>query len=246
MNESDPIRTLVRRAVHEAMEIPSADFRDLIVAPAQTRRSNRLRVVAVVPLLALVAGGFSMLRERSTTTVAAQKSRPKIVFPVDAPFNFTDTFGAPRMTGTPYAHKHQGADIFAKEGSPIRALADGVVFNVGVAKLGGNKLWLRTSGGTCFYYALIGKFSASMTKQIRPLTTQTKSSVSGDEASAEVGRTEIRAGTILGWAASSGSGVPTYVHVEVRPNCGDAVNPMPVLNALKRGDVKTFEKLTRA
>jgi hypothetical protein len=253
MTDSDPIRSLVRRAVNEAMDEPESNpdhQHEVAATPARSRRGNGLRVVAFVPLAVLVGGGFFVLQQRQTSTVAAtQKSRPKIMFPVDAPYHFVDTFGAPRMMGTKYAHKHQGVEVFASEGAPIRALADGAVFGVGVSKLGGNKLWL-SSGGTCFYYALIGKLSPAMEHlMVRSSTTEVRTSKQDDwSSSSEFRFSQVRAGTVLGWVGSLAQqdpSAPAGVHLEVHPKCGDRVNPMPVLNALKSNDVKTFEKLTK-
>ena len=36
---------------------------------------------------------------------------------------FADTFGAPRMVGTPFEHFHEGTDIFAPSGTPLHISA---------------------------------------------------------------------------------------------------------------------------
>ena len=39
------------------------------------------------------------------------------VFPVAGANSFVDTYGAPRMVGTPYYHLHEGTDVFATQGT---------------------------------------------------------------------------------------------------------------------------------
>ena len=67
------------------------------------------------------------------------------VFPVAAPVDFIDSWGFPRMTGTGYAHWHQGTDIMGDMGAPLVASENGVIERLGEASLGGRKVWV--SGG---------------------------------------------------------------------------------------------------
>ncbi|MDQ3107955.1 MAG: hypothetical protein M3Q68_09160, partial [Actinomycetota bacterium] len=73
------------------------------------------------------------------------------VFPIAGPHSYSDTFGAPRMFGTAYAHLHQGTDVFAASGTPLVAVERGVVIKVGSDVLGGTKLWLVGASGTRYY-----------------------------------------------------------------------------------------------
>lgn len=175
-----------------------------------------------------------MLVVKSTdhATVRVAASPTSYVFPVDTPRSYVDTFGAPRMNGTPYAHAHQGIDVFAPEGTPVRAVSDGIVFNVGVATLGGNKLWLRTRDGTCYYYAHLAQFG--------PNTLDPKSKNSGSNQTHRVS-----AGQVLGSVGRSGNALdsPPNLHFEIHPKCGGAINPTPVLKALEVGDISTVKRL---
>jgi len=54
------------------------------------------------------------------------------VCPVDEPNTFVDTWGAPRSGG----RTHQGVDLLAERGTPVRAIHEGVLFRVDVGGLG--------------------------------------------------------------------------------------------------------------
>ena len=84
------------------------------------------------------------------------------VFPVGVPHSFGDSFGAPRMIGTEYAHAHQGTDILAPFGTPLVACERGIVTQVGSDVLGGTKLWLKGESGTYYYYAHLSGFAEGL------------------------------------------------------------------------------------
>jgi murein DD-endopeptidase MepM/ murein hydrolase activator NlpD len=114
------------------------------------------------------------------------------VFPVFGQVSFTDTFGAFRAdTGW-----HHGDDIFAPLGSPVLAVAKGVVFSVGWNTLGGNRLWLSDRQGNQFYYAHLSAYS--------PLA---------------VNGARVNAGDVLGFVGNTGDAVntPYHLHFEIHP-----------------------------
>ena len=137
------------------------------------------------------------------------------VFPVQPPFSFVDTFGAPRMFGTKYAHTHQGTDIFATSGTPLRAVSRGVIARKGQAVLGGNKLWLVGADGTQYYYAHLSAFVEGV-----------------DDG------TVVEAGQVIGFVGNTGNALttPAHVHFEIHPGGGPAMNPFPTLDAVRRSD----------
>ena len=130
------------------------------------------------------------------------------VFPVAGARSYSDTFGAPRMFGTSYAHLHQGTDIFASQGTPLVAVERGVLIKVGTDILGGTKLWLVGASGTRYYYAHLSAFAAG--------TVENK---------------VVAAGEVVGYVGNTGNAVttPPHVHFEVHPGGGAAVNPYPLL-----------------
>ena len=62
--------------------------------------------------------------------------------------SFTDTYGAPRSDG----RSHEGTDLLASYGSPVYAVADGVI-DISSSSRGGISLSLRAATGDRFFYA---------------------------------------------------------------------------------------------
>src|SRR5215217_2706792 len=139
------------------------------------------------------------------------------VFPVLGASSFSDTWGAARAT----VAWHHGVDIFAPLGSPIVAVADGVLFSVGRNQIGGQRLWLRDRQGNFFYFAHLSAFS---------------------DAAAEGAR--VRAGTVIGYVGNTGDaeGTPYHLHFEIHPvsllslGYDGAVDPFPYVSAWRRLD----------
>lgn len=133
------------------------------------------------------------------------------LFPVLGESSYTDTWGAPRAsTGIP----HQGADIFAVEGTPIIAITDGVLDRVGWNSIGGYRFWLFDDYGNSFYHAHLSAYS--------PLAR--------DGA-------RVKAGDVIGFVGHTGDaqGTPNHLHFEVHPGNGPAVNPTAFLDAWRKG-----------
>ncbi len=153
---------------------------------------------------------------RLDTNVRAAAETPtaslqKYIFPVLGASSYTNDWGAPRAsTGIP----HQGTDIFADEGTPIVAVADGVIERVGWNSIGGYRFWLHDQWGNAFYHAHLAAFSP----------------IARDGA-------WVKAGDVIGFVGDTGDakGTPYHLHFEVHPGNGDAVNPFPFLTAWKKG-----------
>ena len=147
------------------------------------------------------------------------------VFPVGAPFNFASTFGAPRMVGTKYQHTHQGNDIFATVGTPLYATSRGVIARKAVAILGGNKLWLVGADGTQYYYAHLSSYGEGI-----------------EDGSI------VEAGQVIGYVGDTGNakGTPPHLHFEIHPAGGPAIDPFPILDAVRRSDSTRLAAASRA
>ena len=127
----------------------------------------------------------------------------RFVFPVGGKTTIGGPFGSFRAdTGA-----HQGNDLFADFGTPVVAVADGTIENVGSLPISGNRLWVYADGGDQFFYAHLASF-----------------------APAAVNGRHVEAGTILGYIGNTGDAEPTppHLHFEIHPNGGDAVDPEPV------------------
>lgn len=114
---------------------------------------------------------------------------------------FADTWHGARSGG----RKHEGVDIFAKRGTPIRSTTSGVVVKVGTNTLGGKIVSVMT-GRTVHYYAHLEDYG-------------------------EVKRHQwIEQGTVIGTVGDSGNakGTPPHLHYGIYTPTG-AVNPYPLI-----------------
>jgi murein DD-endopeptidase MepM/ murein hydrolase activator NlpD len=132
----------------------------------------------------------------------------RFVFPVGGKTTIGGPFGSFRSQGA-----HQGNDLFADFGTPVVAVADGVIANVGSLPISGNRLWVYADGGDQFFYAHLASF-----------------------APAAVNDRHVEAGTILGYTGNTGDAEPTppHLHFEIHPDGGKAVDPHPFLVAWQK------------
>jgi murein DD-endopeptidase MepM/ murein hydrolase activator NlpD len=131
------------------------------------------------------------------------------LFPVAGPTTFTNDWMYPRPGG----RSHQGIDLFAARGTPVVAVADGSLFNVGYNGLGGWRLWVRDTSGNAFYYAHLSAYSPAAVE----------------------GATVAR-GTVLGYVGDTGDarGTPNHLHFEIHPGGGGPVPPYPIVTGWPR------------
>lgn len=147
--------------------------------------------------------------------VAGQTSLPgalpagDFLFPVAGATTFSNDWMYARAGG----RSHQGIDLFAARGTPVVAVADGSLFNVGYNGLGGWRLWVRDRTGNGFYYAHLSAYSPAAVE----------------------GATVTR-GTVLGYVGDSGDarGTPTHLHFEIHPGGGGPVPPHPIVSGWPR------------
>lgn len=174
----------------EATRLLAEAARREAAAAAATVASRQFLTDSLQASGAIVAGGF--------------------VFPVDEPYVFSSTFGAPRMMGTAYQHSHQGNDIFAPMGTPVRAVERGIITKVGTDTLGGTKLWLIGMTGTTYYYAHLSAYGAGIAEGVI-----------------------VEAGDVVGYVGNTGNArtTPPHLHFEIHPNGGPAVDPYPLLKS---------------
>ncbi len=155
--------------------------------------------------------------------VSARLSSGGYVFPIFGTASFGDSFGASRP-GIPGGW-HHGEDIFAREGAPLLAVADGTIHQVGFIKLGGFRLWLRDDLGNDFYYAHMSAYS--------PLAIEGK---------------RVEAGDVIGFVGDTGDadGGSPHLHFEIHPAAmsglgyDGVVAPYPILIAWRRAEDISF------
>lgn len=114
-----------------------------------------------------------------------------------------DSWGSPRSEG----RHHEGIDIFAPRGTPIRSATDGIVLSVGENRLGGHVVRVAGPGGEWHYYAHMDHFGS-----VQP----------GDI---------VHAGDVLGYVGNTGDAarLPCHLHYGIYRAPGRATNPYPRL-----------------
>ena len=115
-----------------------------------------------------------------------------------------DSWGAPRDGGK---RSHRGIDIFAPKGTPIVAVADGIISYIGDQPKGGHCLWLTTENGASFYYAHLDRWAPGLYEGM-----------------------EVQSGDLLGFVGNTGNAkyTPAHLHFAVNQN-DEMVNPYPIL-----------------
>lgn len=143
------------------------------------------------------------------TSISGLLDFPGAVFPVVAPYSYTDDWHAPRI-----GHLHQGNDIFAAWGTPLLAVQSGVIGKMSDYGLGGISLHLTNAGGDYFYYAHLSRYAKAL----------------------HVGQ-HVAAGEVIGYVGNTGDAAttPPHLHFEIHPQGGAPVNPFPYLELWRAG-----------
>jgi Peptidase family M23 len=99
---------------------------------------------------------------------------------------------------------HTGLDFAAPSGTPIMAVANGVVTSVGYEGAYGNQTIVTLQDGTEIWYCHQTSYAVSV----------------GDN---------VVAGEVIGYVGSTGNTTGPHLHLEVRPGGGDPVDPYAAL-----------------
>jgi murein DD-endopeptidase MepM/ murein hydrolase activator NlpD len=130
------------------------------------------------------------------------------VFPVNGRNTYTDDYGAPRGQGA-----HEGNDLMAARGTPVVAVADGVIDRLTRVEtgLGGIWIWMSDRAGNEYYYAHLDTISPGLQPGSR-----------------------VAVGQQIGTVGNTGDaryGAP-HLHFEIHPGGGGAINPYRELLAV--------------
>lgn len=160
-----------------------------------------LAVLAIVTWLAMPA-----LRSPIEMVRLAWMPAPDVLaVPVDGVERrqIADTWGGPRSGG----RTHEGVDIFAPRGTPVRSTTRGVVLRVGENRLGGQHAAVLGPGLLVHYYAHFDRF--------------------GDFDAGDL----LAPGDILGYVGDTGNakGTPPHLHYGIYTPGDGALNPWPLL-----------------
>lgn len=159
------------------------------------------------------AGSTSALVEALRPLAAAGLTDDEIAsvgfgrFPVGGEATWIHDWLFPRYV--PTFHTHEGIDIFADRGTPVRAPAAGAV-GVSNGSVGGLAVKVVEPDGTYWYMSHL------------------------DAVVAGVDGTTVEAATVLGTVGDSGNarGGSPHVHLQLHPQGGEPVDPKPVIDQL--------------
>ena len=128
-------------------------------------------------------------------------------FPIGGYASWSDDWLYPRWTGLQFRF-HEGCDVFAAFGTPVRAPVDGVA-RIKTSELGGLTVSVYQPDGTFFYLAHLSATAVGLVDG-HPVVT----------------------GDVVGFVGNSGNaaGGPPHLHFGVYPRGGAAVPPKPVLD----------------
>jgi murein DD-endopeptidase MepM/ murein hydrolase activator NlpD len=185
----DDWRTGARRAIASSRRTLSELYGDMLLVQNV--------ISTAVPSFSSIFAGVT------APPVEAGGPGPLFVCPVDPPRSYSDDWAAPRYAGG--FHLHQGNDVFALEGTPVRAPFDGTAVDTSNT-LGGNAVSVYGADGYVYNAHLVsfGQLGA------------------------------VTAGTIIGYVGNTGDAdaSPPHDHFEWHPANGAAVDPFPYLNAV--------------
>ena len=114
-----------------------------------------------------------------------------------AGYHLTARFG---MSSGLWAHGHTGLDFAAPQGTPIRAVAPGVVTAVGYDGAYGDKTEIRLDEGTVLWFCHQSGTEVRVGQRVSP-------------------------GQLIGYVGSTGNVTGPHLHLEVHPHGGGPVDP---------------------
>lgn len=170
------------------------EYRSRVAAIKRTKPNDTRRLLeAVRPLVDL-----GLTEEAAAVMGFGQ-------FPIAGYATFTDDWWFPRLN--PTFHLHEGTDVFAAMGTPVRSPAAGVLRRT-TGPVGGLAVYVEAGNGTEYYMAHLSAF-ADAADGVR-----------------------VVVGQVIGFVGNSGNaaGGATHVHFEVHPNGRDPVPPKPFLD----------------
>lgn len=185
------------------------------VLPHRPAYARLARACVVIALLALAswAGWQWLQRQPFWILMQARAELQALPAPASQPVPvegvraraIAGTWGAPRGVD----RTHQGVDIFAARGTPVRSATRGIVTSVRDGGLGGRQVWVYGPAGERHYYAHLDDWAPGL-------------------AAGQV----IESGTVLGTVGTTGNarGTPPHLHYGIYGASG-ALDPLPRLRA---------------
>lgn len=122
------------------------------------------------------------------------------VLPLES-YDITATFGE---VSSYWSTSHTGLDFAAPSGAPIRALTSGTITETGYSGAYGERTILTAEDGTDFWFCH-------------------QNSITVDEGDS------VQAGEIIGTVGSTGNVTGPHLHLEIRPDGGEPIDPTAAL-----------------
>jgi murein DD-endopeptidase MepM/ murein hydrolase activator NlpD len=215
-------RKLGRRATGVA---DVALLRSLGVSPTPVVESIRVTAASVAAPAAPVVAGLALPvgAPPAPENVDALGARFLRTFPIAGPHSYTNNFGDPRPQG-----RHEGVDILAPHGTPIVAVADGVIQRMSRQETGrgGLSIWLRDTAGNTYFYGHLASIAEGL-EEGTPLTLGQQIATVGNTGDARGG--------------------PSHLHFEIHPGDNHAIDPFGELTTVDPAKaVQTPAALARA
>jgi peptidoglycan LD-endopeptidase LytH len=173
-----------------------------------------LLALGVGSVLSVPSAPRAAVRAPSAPVVVVKEAPRALIVPIAGvrTADLVDTWGAPRSGG----RHHEGVDIMAPLGTPVRAAADGEIVKLFTSELGGLTIYQRdASGRLILYYAHLSAYAPDLT----------------------VGM-PVRQGQVIATVGQTGNATTPHLHFEVQragPGRhwwrGEAVNPYLALKA---------------
>lgn len=187
-------------------------------------------------LLALGAFCAALLLSPQTPPATAGFLRPVAtegkVFPVArsnwySVINFTNDWHDPRMRLIEGRWQqigvHEGTDVFAEPGTPVRSISSGVIENVGWTFYSGWRVGVRGDDGRYWFYAHLSGFARGVAEGVR---------VAPGDRLGTVGNTGY------GFRPSHRDEFTWHLHFGLQETDGSWTNPYPMLRSLYRAATK--------
>ncbi len=163
--------------------------------------------LAALSFGALLASTGCISPRGGSAWAALLRQAPPAAFPIPvdgvSPARLINSWGNRRGGG----RRHQGIDIMAPRGTPIRSTTEGIIETKGMRGLGGLVVTVIGPGGYRHYYAHL------------------------EDVAAQVIGEWVHAGEIIGYVGNSGNAAASspHLHYGVYTPGGKAVNPYPYL-----------------
>jgi murein DD-endopeptidase MepM/ murein hydrolase activator NlpD len=190
--------------------------RPRVRVPQPEGRTRRIMATAITATLGVVTLALTQILPNPSkpSLVASEPVDQRMVFPIDGPVTFIDSFGATRrdVEGTSYID--QNVDLFARAGTRVLALRAGRISQLNETPRLGNHVWITDDDGNRYLYAHLQKSTSLREGQV------------------------VKAGQVIGRIARRGSDTaPSHLSLGIHLPLAMAVNPFPIIQTVRTGSI---------